>query len=849
MTDPGAAPRRSRSDPARVETLVDLVTVGRERFARRPALLIRPSFRTRTWRYRDLAREVPRAARAFVEAGVVPGDRVIIWSVNRPEWGLAFLAIAHAGAVSVPLDVRHTVEFGRKVATRTEARLVVACRQTEAPASELGLPVLLVESLPDLARRLEPLPAAAVAPDDLAEIVFTSGTTGEPKGAMLSHRNLLACAASMASLLPFGASDRLLSVLPLSHLYEQVLGFIAPLLKGASVVYPVSRQPAVILRTFRDYRASLLLIVPQGLRLLDNAIERKVDQSGRRASWERLHRIARRSPRWVRRLLFRSVHEQFGGRLKAIGVGASAIELDVAQRWMDMGIEVLQGYGATEMGPVATFTRPERNRLDTVGEPIPGVEIRLAADGEILARGPNRFMGYWRNPEATAAAIDADGWYHSGDLGAMTPDGFLVFRGRKKDMLALPDGQKVYAEDVEAILRQDERVEDAAIVGWPPGPDLRVHAVLLLADPAVADDVVRVANDRLAPHQRIRGTTVWPDPDLPRTHTLKIRKPDVLARLAELDGAETPVVPDTRRIAARADDAPVDPVVAVVASVAGLGPDRITPAARLSEDLELDSLRRVELLGVIEEELGVYVDDDALQPGASVRDLQALVEVARGERRKPGSWSWPLRPGVRAVGLAFQTLLMYPTVALFYRVRTSGLERLGALDGPVLFTPNHCLHLDNAIILSRLPLGIRWRLSVAAAAETIYDNPVQGVLASVLANAFPLAREGSVRKSLEMLGTRLDAGFNVLIYPEGKLTVGGPLQPFKAGVGLIAVEGATPVVPVKVVIHRMSIIDRRRLPAPLRGEVEIVVGQPIRFDATTDPASATTRLEATVAAL
>jgi len=133
----------------------------------------------------------------------------------------------------------------------------------------------------------------------------------------------------MGSVLPFGSSDRLLSVLPLSHLYEQVLGFITPLLKGASIVYPVSRQPAVLLRTFRDYRVSLLLIVPQGLRLLDNAIERKVDQSGRRATWERLHRVARRSPRWVQRLLFRSVHAQFGGRLKAIGVGASAIELDV----------------------------------------------------------------------------------------------------------------------------------------------------------------------------------------------------------------------------------------------------------------------------------------------------------------------------------------------------------------------------------------------------------------------------------------------------------------------------------------------------------------------------------------
>ena len=407
------------------------------------------------------------------------------------------------------------------------------------------------------------------------------------------------------------------------------------------------------------------------------------------------------------------------------------------------------------------------------------------------------------------------------------------------------------------MLRADERLTDATVVGWPAGPNLRVHAVLLLddaslADASLADSIVKDANTRLAPHQQIRGTTVWPDPDLPRTHTLKVRKPLVLERLAQLaeHAAATAApqeAPAARIAAAAAVD--VDPVTALVASVAGLPPARIESSARLSSDLDLDSLRRVELLGVIEEDLGVFVDDDALQPDATVGDLIALVDAARESKRKPGSWSWPLSPAIRALGLTFQVVLMYPFVKLFYRVRTTGLEHLAGLDGPVLFTPNHCLHLDNAIILTRLPIGVRWKLSVAAAADTIYDNRVQGVLASVIANAFPLQREGGVRRSLELLGQRLDRGFNILLYPEGKLTLGGPLQPFKAGAGLIAVEGATPVVPVTLRIHRMSLIDRRRLPAPLRGDVELVIGQPIWFDADTDHATATTRLEAAVAAL
>jgi long-chain acyl-CoA synthetase len=833
-----------------METLVDLVRAGAERFDRRPALLIRPFFRTRTWRYRDLAWIVPRTARVLRVAGVGEGDRVILWAVNRPEWGIAFFSIAHLGAVSVPLDVRHTVEFGRKIVGQTDAKLVIASRQTEASARELGLPIVFVESLPDAARRAQPVDPAQVESDTLAEIVFTSGTTGEPKGAMLSHGNLMASATTMTKVLSFGVNDRLLSVLPLSHLYEQVLGFMAPLTVGSSVVYPVSRQPAVLIRTFRDFRVTVLLIVPQGLRLLNGAIERRVDQAGRRSTFERLHAIARRMPKPIKRLLFGSVLKEFGGRLHTIGVGASALDTDIARRWTDMGVDVLQGYGATEMGPVVSFTRPNRNVLGTVGEPIPGVEARIAEDGEILARGPGRFAGYWKNPEATAAAIDEDGWYHTGDLGAFTKDGMLTFRGRKKDMLALPDGQKVYAEDVEAVLKDDGRVKDAAIVGWPLGAGLRVHAVLLLDDPSLEDSVVKDANTRLAPHQHIRGSTVWPEPDLPRTHTLKVRKPDILAGLEDLERPATAPLPAAAsKLKADPLDAAVDPITVIVAGLAGVEASTIRPSARLSTDLDLDSLQRVELLGVIEEETGVFVDDDALQPDTTVGELIALVEEARGAKRVVGAWRWPLSPFVRAIGVSLQVLLIYPFVHLFYKIRVTGLDRLDPDNGPFLLTPNHCLHLDNGIILSRLPLGLRWKLSVAAAADTIYDNPIRGILASVLANAFPLQREGGVRKSLELLGSRMDKGYNILIYPEGKLTVGGPLQPFKAGAGLIAVEGGSPIVPVKLKINRMSIIDKRRLPAALRGDVELVIGEPIWFDSTMDHNAATTQLEAAVAAL
>ena len=836
-------------EDAAVDTIPSLLAGAVERFDRHPALLIKPAFRTRKWRYRDLGDQVPRVARALVDRGLERGDRVIIWAVNRPEWAIGFLAATHAGLIGVPLDVRSADDFATKVVEQTEPKLILASRQTEAAARRLGLPVVLIETLPDLARRHEALPPADVGPDDLLVVMFTSGTTGDPKGVMLTHRNVASNARTLIDVFPFGPDERLLSVVPLSHMFGLTCDLLAPLAAGKTVVYPVSRQPAVLVRTFREFKVTMFLIVPQGLRLLSNAVERKVDASGKRSQFERLHALAPRLPRFARRLLFRPVLSQFGGRLRTFAVGASALEPELAHRWAHMGIDCLQGYGATEMSPVISFTRPSRNRIGTVGEAIPGVEIRIADDGEVIVRGPNRFAGYWRNEEATAAVIDADGWYHTGDIGELDADGYLTLRGRKKDMIVLADGQNVYPDDVEAVLARDVRLRDASVVGFAAdGSGPRVHAVLLLDDPAQAEPIVRDANSSLAGHQQIRGWSVWPHDDFPRTPSLKVKKRLVLEQLEQREvpgdapGDRDAPQPATVRPQAAS-------VAALAAQVAQVPAARAQPAARLELDLGLDSLGRVELLSVIEEELGAFIDDGQVEPDATIADLERMVEDARDARPETGHFGWPLNPVVRAVGIGIQELLVVPFVGLFYRVTIHGEHHLKGLQGPVIFAPNHHLHSDNAIILTHLPLAWRWRLSVAAAADDIFGNRLRGLGAAVVGNAFPLAREGAIRRSLELLGARLDRDFSVLIFPEGELTVGGPMKPFKSGAGMIAVESAIPVVPMMVKIKRLSWIDQRGPGTSPRGDVEIAFGEPLHFDAGTSAAVATARLEAAVAAL
>jgi long-chain acyl-CoA synthetase len=842
-----------------METLNDILGESAAKFGTKQALIIKPGFRTRAWTYRDLNDVVPRIARYLAESGVKKGDRLITFGVNRPEYGIAILAALRIGAVVVPLDVNSTAEFVSKIAGRTRASAMLVTTQTKERAATLGLPLHEMELLPDRARGLEPLPKADMRPDDLAEVMFTSGTTGEPKGTMLSHRNLLSNAIAATQIFPIGPSQRLLSFIPLSHIFEQGPGFFCVLVAGASVVYPTSRQPAVIRRTFKERRVSMILITPAAVRSLFIAIERKAQSDGKGPLFAKLRAIAKRLPMPLRRLLFISVHRNFGGRFKYIVSGGAALDPALGEAWRDLGVEVLQGYGLSETSPALTFNRLDRNRFGSVGVPVPGIEVKIAEDGEVLAKGPGIFQGYWENDEATRSALDGE-WFHTGDLGKFDEDGFLWLHGRKKDMIALPDGLKVYPEDVENILAADARIQElatplrptlAVVLGLErPGETLHVHAVFVEPkDKDTVASIVRDANVKLSGSQQIRGWSVWPEDAFPTTPTQKVKKREVIERILTMGKDEAPARP------AAVAQRELTEIERLVVRTANVPAERVWPEAQLSADVGLDSLGRVDLLGVIEEELGVYIDDAALAPSATVKDLEAMVVAARDSKPDTGIFGWPLSPLVRSVGLILQQFLLWPLVRVFYRVKVTGTEKLQGLAGPVMFAPNHCLHWDNGIILTSIPLAWRWRLAVAAAADDVFGNKLNGIFSAILANAFPLAREGAIRRSLELLGARLDRRFSVLIYPEGKLTLGGPTQPFKSGTGLIAVEGGTPVVPMKLKIGNVSILDHwDRKWEPFRsngwrGNVEVVFGDALYFPAGTAPADATAKIQAAVAAL
>ncbi|MEA2577090.1 MAG: long-chain acyl-CoA synthetase, partial [Chloroflexota bacterium] len=359
-------------------------------------------------------------------------------------------------------------------------------------------------------------------------LIFTSGTTGTPKGVMLTHDNVAASIESFHRIVP-PMDHRLVSVLPLSHLLEQAVGLYYALDVGAHVLYVRSRNPRVIFDSLREHRVTSMVVVPQVLDLFWSAVEREVDKRGRRATVDRLRGIARHLPFAARRLLFRSIHQQLGGHLRLFLSSGAFLPPALQGAWEDLGVTVLQGYGATETGTGACTTLDDHGP-GTVGRTPEGIEMRIAETGEVQFRGRTLFAGYWNAPELTAAAFSDDGWYQTGDLGHLDPEGRLILSGRIRDMIVLPNGFNVYPEDIENALRI-AGVRDAVVVETQPG---RIEAVVLglegetaEATGARVDAAVKAANRTLGPNQRVAGWRQWPTADFPRTHTLKIKRDPV----------------------------------------------------------------------------------------------------------------------------------------------------------------------------------------------------------------------------------------------------------------------------------------------------------------------------------
>jgi len=815
----------------------------------------RRGYRAESFTYGEILEMAGGFARKLEARGIAKGDRVMVWGENCAQWVAVFFGCALRGVIVVPMDDGSAADFAMRVFQQVSAKLLVGSRRHLHECSANGLsPASL--SLEDLAEVLDQppdnLPSVALGRDDILQIVFTSGTTADPRGVVITHGNVLANIAplerEMRAYLKyerFVHPLRFLNLLPLSHVFGQFLGLFLPPLLGATVIFQDELKPSEVVNTIQRERVSVLVSVPRVLQSLKQKIERDLEDRGEAETFRRNFRVAEKEHflrRWWR---FRAIRRQFGWKFLAFISGGAALDSETEEFWGRLGYAAIQGYGLTETTSLVSVNHPFRLGKGSIGKVLPGREVKLAEDGEILVRGGGVASGYWDGRGAQAVS-DQQGWYRTGDIGALDEAGNLYFRGRKKEVIVTPGGTNVYPDDLEAALRRQPEVKDCVVVGIERGGNAEACAVVILRGEAKLEEAVQRANQTLAEYQRMRMWIEWPEEDFPRTNTQKPRR-NLIREVVQAQLSEQ-----------RAEVA-TSPLAELIARVTGRPVGALRDDASLDSDLGLSSLDRVELLSTLEDRYQVDLSETRFSAVQTVGDLERML---RGEAAPGAAYhypSWTLRWPVNWLRVFVHYLLMRPAIVLMGWPRIEGRERLRGVTGPLLVVSNHVGDVDGGFILTALPARLRHRLATATGGEAlealrspatgrgffgrVYDR-VQWMLGVSLLNLFPLPREAGFRRSFAYAGEAVDRGYSILVFPEGRHTTDGKLNPFRAGIGLLAANLGIPVLPMRIdglfeVKHA-----GRRFAAPWK--ISVRIGQPVKFPPGTDPGEIAAELQRAV---
>jgi long-chain acyl-CoA synthetase len=832
-----------------VEYLPNFLAHGRE-----TAYVQRWGYRTVRWSYRQVAETAFRFARELEARGIAKSECVLLWGPNSAEWVAAFLGCALRGVIVVPIDDIATTDFALRVYQQVSAKLLVSSRKH----AQQSIPTILLEDLPaEVARHsLVPPNADEVTRDDTLEIVFTSGTTADPKGVVITHGNVLSNITPLESEIHkylnyerFVHPVRFLNLLPLSHVFGQFLGIFLPQLMAGTVVFQDSLRPAEVIATIRRECVSVLVTVPRVLQSLKEKIERDLDDAGLIRGFHETFKSSRKKHFLHRWWIFRRVRRQFGWKFWAFISGGAALDRQTEEFWDRLGYAVIQGYGLTETTSLISVNHPFRLGKGSIGKVLEGREVKLAPDGEILVRGGGVAASYWNGNEPQPVTKD-EGWYRTGDIGELDANGNLYFKGRKKEVIVTPAGMNVYPEDLEAALRFQPEVKDAVVVPLARDGNAEPCAVVILRDAQENPDlVVKRANESLAEYQRMNTWFVWREDDFPRTSTQKPRK-NLIQQIVQA------------HLATSAGQTPSGPLAELIGRITGRAPSQLPASANLESDLNLSSLDRVELLGALEDRYQIDLEETRFSSVKTVGDLEHMLHGKLPPHVHYHYARWALRWPVTWLRLIVHYVLLRPAVFLLGWPRVEGRENLRGVRGPVLVVCNHIGDVDPGFVLTALPVRFRHKLAIATGGEALeilrtpapgrsllgraYDR-VKWTLGVSLLNLFPLPREAGFRESFAFAGECADRGYSVLVFPEGRHTTDGKLRPFRLGIGLLANNLRLPIVPMR--IDGLFEVKQagRKFARPL--QVRVKIGPAVQFPPHSNPEWIARELQQKVEAL
>lgn len=825
-----------------------------ERYAWQPRreVVRAEAWRSRGWSWGRIAAEAEAVARGLAASGVVAEDRVALHLNDGPPWHAAFFGVLRAGAVAVPFDASLEPDLLRRFEAELDLR--AWCTEREVPDLKLDLPRIELDwhegVVGEAADNLVgPLEWPEDDPNRIAQIVLTSGTTGPPSAVPVSHSNI----GSVLRAIEGGVDEYRLALraaptiriavsLPLSHLYGQVMGVFLPALIGADVSVVPSMPAPEMVRVLRNQRAWLLASVPRTLTMLGEELRRIGEARWGAAGMS--HRMERALERpWIGRWpMFFRLRRRLGLRFIAVTSGGAALDRETEDLWRALGYPMIQGYGLTETAPLVTLNHPFRIHPGSLGRPLPGVELRIAQDGEILVRGPN-VVG-----AAGSDAVDAQGWLHTGDLGRLDQAANLYYLGRKGDRVVTSAGINIDLGPIAESLRAQEGVIDALAIERPWGSAGSVCVILLMGPAGDPERAVANVNRDLPDAARIRSWHQWPEADFPRTHTGKPRLQVITDWLIA-----------TTSEPAEPSGGPTDTIGAVsrlVADIAGVSSESMDVETPLGE--VLSSLDRVDLATRLELAYGTTPGPEVFVGERSVAELADELVTASGRQpQDPGTIEepvekaplsvpesrWRFWPPVRAARYVLRETIMRPLWAGFFDVDVGGLDHLEGIEPPYIIAANHLSIFDPGAVLFSLPRHHRTRVASAAMWQHFVrrrTGAVEYPLAVFGLNLIPLVHSGDWRPTLRVAGAIADRGGSVLIYPEGGRSLDGALLPLRPGVAVMARDLHLPIVPCAAagllsVLPTGSLWPRgcwfRRAPLAVR------FGEPLRIPKASDDLS------------
>ncbi len=826
------------------DTLPQAVFAVARRAPDRIAMQIKQEHTYRQCTYQQLVDQAEGLAAALLRHDLRRGDRVAIVAENRPEWVISYLGIMAAGGTAVPLDIQLSSGDIARLLARSDARLAFVSATTWPLLKHVGLPLTIVafDPLHDSDCRVldewvrAGLAGSAKKPtlsaENVASLLYTSGTTGEPKGVLLTHRNLLSNAKALAQSGVGSAEDRFLAILPLHHAYPFMVTGLVPLLLGARITFLPTLKGPELLQCLRDAQITILVGVPQVFAMVRRGI---LEGISRRPLPIRLVArlllafsgvVRRYTTVNLGRVLFATVHHRLGPSLRVLVSGGARLDPEVARDFFRLGFTLLEGYGLTETAPVATFTPLAKPKLGSVGVPIPGVEVRVvkpdaAGVGEVAVKGPNVMQGYDANPQATADAI-RDGWFSTGDLGYLDQDGHLFLTGRAKELIVTAGGKNIVPEELEAQYQRSPAISEICIVGTARAgeggeglhavvvPNFEYIKTLKIVDirQLVKDELTRIGLT-VPSYKRISGLTIVTTP-LPRTRLEKIQRYRVAAMVKAAGETAEPAQP-----LSETDQALMETAVARVI-VRAFQPfvekeRRLVPGDHLDLDLGFDSLRRVELVSALERSFG-HLPDSLAHEVMTVRELIERVSAQTSDKAATGqgvqSWNDILKAEPPAelrdmlltpptwshrLFAAFVRTLLRLVFQMGFRLGVTGVDHL-PLNGPFLLAANHTSYLDPFVIVAAVPAMVSRRL-YSIGLQTYFRGALMQWVAR-LARVIPVGMEASLITALQSAALVLRKGRGLLVFPEGQRSVDGTLKPFRSGIGILACELGVPVIPI-----------------------------------------------------